>query len=119
MLTLEWRIWIERDGQPCFGDGRARLLEAIGRAGSLSGAARELEMPYRTAWQHLESMEQALGRRLVERQTGGKRGGGTQLTDHGQELLAAYRRLRTALDRARDRHVVRFFEELQGAGPAS
>ena len=54
-LTPRCRAWLEKDGRPVFGDGRARLLEAIRRAGSINGGAATLGMSYRNAWVHLES----------------------------------------------------------------
>ncbi len=37
-------------------------------------------VPYRIAWQKIHEMEERLGEKLVETQTGGKEGGGTTLT---------------------------------------
>jgi len=98
MLEVHWKIWIERDGRAVFGDGRVRLLAAIDATGSLSAAARELSMPYRTAWKHLNSMEKGFGRKLVTRRAGGARGGGCRLTKAGRGLLAAYQALREEAD---------------------
>ncbi len=103
MLIVRWRIWLEKDGAPFFGDGRARLLQAVRSGGSLSGAARRLRMSYRAAWQHLNSMERGFGARLVERRTGGSRGGGCRLTAAGERLLDGYLRFRRGLDGMRDR----------------
>jgi molybdate transport system regulatory protein len=100
MLEIHWKLWIERDGRSVFGDGRARLLEAIASAGSLSAGARELGIPYRTAWKHLNAMERGFGRKLVERRTGGRRGGGCRLTAAGRRVLGAYQKLRDAADEA-------------------
>jgi len=69
------------------GDGRAALLEAIERTGSLSAAARELQIPYRSAWKHVNHMERAYGKKILDRRTGGATGGGCRLTDAGQRLL--------------------------------
>ena len=93
MLDVRWKIWLEKDGAPVFGDGRARLLEAIADTGSLSAAARQLDIPYRTAWKHLNHMEQAYGTPLVERQAGGAAGGSCRLTPAGRRLLDGYRAL--------------------------
>ncbi len=103
MIQARWRIWLEQDGRPCFGDGRARLLRAVAQTGSLSEAARRLGMSYRTAWQHVNTMERAFGRKLMDRRVGGSTGGGCRLTADGLRLLAAYRRFRAGLDALRDR----------------
>ena len=98
-LTPRCRAWLEKDGRPVFGDGRARLLEAIRRAGYLNRGAAMLGMSYRNAWMHLNHMEQRLGLKLVERRVGGSHGGGCRLTPDGERLLAAYREYRKMLDR--------------------
>ena len=98
MLNVRCKVWIERDGRPVFGEGRVALLEAIRETASLAAAARKLAMPYRTAWNHLNHMERAYGRKLVERTTGGPTGGGCRLTPAGQRLLRGYRRLHKAVD---------------------
>ena len=98
MFRARCKIWIERDGRPVFGDGRAALLAAIDEAASLSAAARKLGIPYRTAWKHLQMMERAYGQKITDRQAGGASGGTTCLTEAGRRLLAAYTRFRRSLD---------------------
>jgi molybdate transport system regulatory protein len=73
------------------GPGKADLLDAIDRCGSISAAARELGMSYRRAWQLGDVMNRSFRERLVEAGTGGKRGGGAVLTPFGREVLARYR----------------------------
>lgn len=73
------------------GPGKADLLEAIDRCGSISAAARELGMSYRRAWQLADVMNRSFRERLVEAGTGGRRGGGAILTPFGHEVLARYR----------------------------
>ncbi|MFW6161600.1 MAG: winged helix-turn-helix domain-containing protein [Planctomycetota bacterium] len=100
MLDVRWKIWVERDGNAVFGDGRARLLEGIGETGSLSAAARELGIPYRTAWKHLNAMEEGFGRKIVDRTAGGATGGGCTLTQAGRALLDAYLAFRADAEEA-------------------
>lgn len=100
MLEVHWKIWVDRDGKAVFGDGRARLLEAIAETGSLSAAGRQLDIPYRTAWKHLNAMENGFGRRIVHRTAGGPTGGGCTLTEAGRALLDAYLAFRAEADKA-------------------
>lgn len=58
------------------------LLRAIEREGSLSKAARELGIAYRTAWLRARQMS-----RLLDLSHGGKGGGGTMLTPEGLAIL--------------------------------
>ena len=73
-----------------FGPGKAALLQAIERTGSISAAARELQMSYRRAWLLVEDMNRCFKRPLVETATGGAKGGGARITDNGRVVLARY-----------------------------
>ena len=75
------------------GPGKADLLDAIDRTGSISGAAREMGMSYRRAWLLVETMNKAFKAPLVEAATGGKGGGGARVTDHGVDILRRYREM--------------------------
>lgn len=75
------------------GPGKAELLDAIGRTGSISAAAREMGMSYRRAWLLVEAANAAFVEPLVSTATGGSGGGGAQLTDFGRIVLDRYRRM--------------------------
>lgn len=75
------------------GPGKADLLEAIARSGSISGAAREMGMSYRRAWLLVDEMNRCFADKLVETLTGGGHERGARLTAPGAEMLAAYRAL--------------------------
>lgn len=80
-----------------FGRGKADLLQAIDREGSISAAGRCMKMSYRRAWALVEEMNQHFRPPLVESNRGGVRGGGAQLTDAGRKVLAEYRALEDLL----------------------
>lgn len=82
------------------GAQRVALLEAIGREGSISGAARAVGLSYRAAWDAIRAMNNLVGRPLVSGQTGGRRGGGAQLTPEGIALVRGFRRLEAEMARA-------------------
>src|SRR5258706_11034763 len=69
------------------GPGRADLLGAITRTGSISAAAREMKMSYRRAWLLVEAMNSAFRRPLVETLTGGDGGGGARVPQIGEGSL--------------------------------
>lgn len=75
------------------GPGKIDLLEAVGRTGSISSAAREMGMSYRRAWVLVDGVNKLFKRPVVVAAAGGMRGGGAQLTDFGRALTAAYRRI--------------------------
>jgi molybdate transport system regulatory protein len=72
------------------GPGKAELLEAIERSGSISAAAREMDMSYRRAWMLVDAMNQSFRQPIVTTETGGQKGGGAQVTDFGREVLRRY-----------------------------
>lgn len=82
------------------GAERIRLLEAIGREGSISAAARAVGISYKAAWDALDSMNNLFGHALVQTQTGGRRGGGATLTAQGQQVIATFHHLEGELARA-------------------
>ena len=75
------------------GPGKANLLDAIGREGSISAAGRALGMSYRRAWALVEEMNRHFRAPLVESARGGAGGGGAGLTDLGRAVLGEYRAL--------------------------
>ncbi len=75
------------------GIGKVELLEHIMRTGSLSQAAREMTMSYRRAWQLLAAMNRGFDQPVATASTGGRRGGGTEVTEFGRQLVAGYRRM--------------------------
>ena len=92
------RVWLESNGKPAFGDGRARLLETIRQAGSIKGAAEVMGMSYRNAWGHLNHIEERLGYKVLDRHATGSR-----LTLKAKQLLKTYRAYRRKLDREMQR----------------
>jgi molybdate transport system regulatory protein len=75
------------------GPGKADLLEAINREGSIAAAGRALGMSYRRSWILVDEMNRCFREKLVETLTGGGRERGARLTDTGRMVLAAYRDL--------------------------
>lgn len=75
------------------GEKRIRLLEAIDRHGSILQAAKAVPMAYKAAWDAVDDMNNVAPEPLVLRVTGGRNGGGTELTDFGRRLIAFYRAL--------------------------
>lgn len=74
------------------GPGKADILEAIDREGSISAAGRALGMSYRRTWLLVDEMNRCFSERLVESHSGG-RDRGARLTGLGRDVLAAYRDL--------------------------
>lgn len=73
------------------GPGKADLLHAIQATGSISAAARQMNMSYKRAWDLVGVMNRSFLQPLVDTATGGKGGGGTSLTEFGKDILRRYR----------------------------
>ncbi|KAA2212496.1 winged helix-turn-helix domain-containing protein [Teichococcus oryzae] len=84
-------IRLDLGGGCRIGPGKVRLLEEIGRVGSISAAGRSLGMSYRRAWELVEAVNRGLGRPVVEAVAGGAGGGGARLTEVGHAVIATYR----------------------------
>lgn len=87
------KIRIPCGNESAIGPGKADLLDAIQRAGSISGAAREMGMSYRRAWDLVDTMNRCFVQPLVMTAAGGSHGGGAQVTEFGLEVLRRYRDL--------------------------
>lgn len=91
--TIKSRIWIEIDGEILLGEGRVQLLKAIGETGSLSKAAQTLGMSYKKAWSLVDAVNSRAEKPVVVTAIGGKKGGGSVLTEYGISLIETYERI--------------------------
>jgi molybdate transport system regulatory protein len=80
-----------------FGPGKADLLEAIDRCGSISAGGRAMGMSYRRAWLLVDTMNRCWTAPLVDATPGGGGDKGARLTQCGRNVLAAYRALEANL----------------------
>jgi len=87
---LRGRLWIEGPEGTFLGYGRVVLLERIREHGSISAAARSMEMSYRHAWDLVDSMNRQGRTPVVEKSTGGRGGGGAALTPTGERAVEAF-----------------------------
>ena len=94
----------------------ADLLEQIAACGSLSEAARRLRFSYRRAWLLIDAMNRHWPRPLVKTAIGGKRGGGTRLTELGRAVLSGYRDLQVQLEHLLDQASPAFLAILASEG---
>ena len=84
------RVWIDGPEGTFIGYGRVVLLERIIEHGSITKAARSMEMSYRHAWDLVDSMNKQSPRPFVELATGGKGGGGAQVTEEGRKAIKLF-----------------------------
>ncbi|MBE7003076.1 MAG: LysR family transcriptional regulator [Ruminococcaceae bacterium] len=87
--VLSIRLFTDRK---CFGPGIAELLHRVEEHHSLRAAAQSMEMAYSKAWTITKNAEAGLGVKLLSSSTGGRNGGGAELTDEARRILEAYDR---------------------------
>lgn len=75
------------------GEGRISLLQAIDEHGSISQAAKAMDMSYKKAWRLVDEMNRNAKHPLVEQKIGGKGGGGTVLSESGLNAIRIYKKL--------------------------
>ena len=93
MARLKLKLQLYCGDEIAMGPGKADLLEAIAREGSISAAGRALHMSYRRAWLLVDTMNRCFRKPLVETRPGGGKSAGARLTADGEQALAAYRAL--------------------------
>ncbi|VXC59047.1 DNA-binding transcriptional dual regulator [Enterobacterales bacterium 8AC] len=77
--------------QKLFADPRRiALLKQVEHTGSISQGAKLAGISYKSAWDAINEMNQLAEQTVVERATGGKGGGGAQVTHYGQRLIQLY-----------------------------
>ena len=103
MPSLSLRVNLDPEGR--IGPGKIELLENIAAYGSISAAARRMDMSYQHAWDLVEEMKALFGKPLVSAQIGGKRGGGTQLTPVGLAVVSRFRAIERAATAAAEQHM--------------
>ncbi len=112
-FTLRPRIRIVGDdGTIVLGPGKADLLDAIARTGSIRAAAEDLGMSYMRAWTLVRTMNSAFRTPLVEKVRGGTDQGGAQLTKSGRSVLRLYRKMEEQAAKAAEPLWVKLQDEL-------
>ena len=79
------------------GPGKAELLAAIQKTGSIAAAGKTMNMSYRRAWLLVDVMNRSFSGPLVHAAKGGRHGGGTTLTPLGLQVLDQYTKMATAV----------------------
>lgn len=90
-VRARFRFRIYNGSVVAIGPGKVDLLEAIAETGSISAAARSMNMSYRRAWSLVETLNQSLREPAVITATGGTHGGGARLSEVGAEIVRRYR----------------------------
>ncbi|MDR5761286.1 LysR family transcriptional regulator [Caballeronia sp. LZ035] len=88
---VRFRMRITKGETIALGPGKVVLLEAIREQGSISAAARSLDMSYRRAWMLVDELNRSLKSPATLSEQGGQSGGGCVLTPVGERIIKLYR----------------------------
>ena len=94
---LKLNVQLLRDGDPAIGPGKALVLDAIDRTGSISAAGRDLGMSYRRIWLLVDSLNRSWIEPVVATHVGGGAASGARLTAFGRTLLETYRQVEAGM----------------------
>ena len=97
-MQPKFNVWLEHEGNVVLSPWRVQLLEAIAATGSISAAAKQLDLPYRRAWEKVQEIERGLGTPVLTTAIGGAGGGGAQLTAAGRQAIAQFQALMAGLE---------------------
>jgi molybdate transport system regulatory protein len=111
------RIRVQLGSAFAIGPGKADLLQAIAEAGSISAAARRMDMSYRRAWLLIDTMNRCFRELVVDTATGGKGGGGAQITPFGRTVLSSYRTMEARAMASMSKQMPVFFRLLRKRPP--
>ena len=117
-VSAKFRFRIYNDALIAIGPGKVDLLEAIASTGSISGAARAMNMSYRRAWLLVEEMNKTLIEPVVSTATGGTKGGGARLTSTGERVIHHYRSLESRAEQAAAEDIGALTDLLRSDPPA-
>lgn len=85
---------VQEGGRIALGPGKAQLLAEVKQHGSISQAARQMNMSYMRAWLLIREMNSSFKKPLVAAKRGSvKKGGGAYLTGTGLRVMALYRKI--------------------------
>ncbi len=101
MTRMLLRLYLQ--GRRPLGPGKIRLLATIHDEGSISAAARNMRMSYRSAWLLVDSMNGLFRQPVVTTTRGGRGGGAATVTTFGRKLIARY----DAMERAARQAIAR------------
>lgn len=103
-MKIKVKIGLRDAGdRPFMGIGPAWLLRGVEKAGSLSLAARDMEMSYSKAHKLVKTLEAALGYPVLASARGGSSRGGSSLTPRGGKFLERYEKLDAEIKRAAEK----------------
>lgn len=95
-VLLDGCLFMSINGESIHCENTILLLSKINEIGSITQAAKQINMSYKAAWCAIDKLNNLAKEPLVERLSGGKNGGGTQLTQRGLNLIRNFKTIKVA-----------------------
>ncbi len=83
-------LWLLFGGRHLLEKNALELIKSIDKLGSITSAAKETGISYKTAWDLIDRLNNLSSKPLVVASTGGRHGGGCRLSDYGKRILDEY-----------------------------
>jgi len=99
-IRIRYQVVIDVDGVEVIDEQIINVLRIVKERGSLLAASKSIGMPYSRLWERISKIERLLGRKLLLHRRGGRRGGGSVLTEFGETILKIYGAAKTRLEEA-------------------
>lgn len=97
-MNVNLRIYLKEDNIKIFGKGPKKLLLKIDELGSIRKAASSMKLSYTKALNMISCLEKGLDIKVLQKQIGGKDGGGSILTEEVIELIRKFDELETEVE---------------------
>jgi len=91
MIEVDCQISIKKNGTCFLGPLKTQLLKENEKSGSLSGAAKKMDISYLHVWTIIDEMNRTDKLPLVTKQRVGTNGGGAAISDYGERVLREYK----------------------------
>ena len=84
------KLFLSCEGETFITPERIELLRSVVKRGSISAAAKAISKSYKWAWDSIEQMNALSTQQLVRKSSGGKGGGGAEVSTFALALIAYY-----------------------------
>ena len=84
------KLFLSSEGDAFVTPERMELLKRVLKTGSMSAGAKDMGKSYKWAWDSIEQMNTLSTQPLVSKSSGGKGGGGAEVTPFARELIDYY-----------------------------
>lgn len=108
-MKAGFSLWVQNEkGDKIFGKGPFELLTLVEKHGSLNQASSQMGMSYSKALNIIKRCEKEFGVKMLIREIGGSKGGGSYLTYEAKDLLSKYQMFKNEASK----EIERLFEDV-------